>query len=82
MILAPLSRVACVALLLNLTMNLPLAQSRRYMNPTTANRRTSNRKPFRQSNSAAEKILPCLACLHENLCVSGRQSLGVDLPLM
>jgi hypothetical protein len=55
-----LSRVACVALLLNLTMNLPMARSRRCMNPTKANRCTSNCKPFRQSNSAAEMILPCL----------------------
>lgn len=52
--------VACVALLLNLTMSLPLAQSSHCMNPMIANRRTSNRKPFRQSNSAAEMVLPCL----------------------
>ena len=74
--------VVCVALLLNLTINIPLAQSRRCMNLMTADRRTSNYKPLLSSNSAAEMILPCLACLHENLCLSGRQSLGVDLPLM
>jgi hypothetical protein len=77
-----LPRVACVAFLLILTMNLPLAQSRRCMNPTTTHGRTSNRKPFRQSNSAAKMILPCLACLHEILWSSGRRSLGIDLLLM
>ena len=63
-------------------MNLPLAQSYYYMNPTIANRHTSNYKPFYQSNSAAEMILPCLAYLYEILYALGRQNLSIDLLLM
>jgi hypothetical protein len=76
-----LPRVACVTLLLNLTP--PLARRHRCIDLTRANMRTSNHKPFRQSNSAAEMtlLLPWLACMKFSAPRVDR-TLSMDLPLV
>lgn len=69
-----LPRIACVILLLNLTMTTPLAQ---FHNCMTDNRRTSN---LLSMQLRCRDGSVCLA-LHEILHSSGRQDLGIIVVL-
>lgn len=73
--------IACVTLLLNLTMTSPLAQFHSCMNPMIDNMRTSN-LPSMQLSCRDDSACLAMPCLYEILRCSGKRTLGMNRPLM